>query len=201
MPYRSIIKGQKKRKMIGIENITSKRLFIAIPLPDSANQLLNHYCEQIAAQYPQQKIRFTPMLKRHITLTFLGVLAEDQIKNVCTIVREFEHPAITIQLNTISRFPDAQSKIITALPAPSKALDSLHTQLQQVLELNGFPKLSRPYRPHISLTRIKNLEDNLPITIKPPIDMLISNIILYESQLTETGSLYVPMETTKLLKK
>lgn len=192
--------------MTDIDHITSKRLFIAIPLPDPTNKALNPYCEQISAQHPQQKVRFTPMLKRHITLAFLGVLSEDQIKSVSTIVREFQHPPVTIQLNTISRFPDDQSNIITALPAPSDELHSLHGQLQRLFELNGielkdFPKLSRPYRPHISLTRIKNLEDNLPITIEPPIDMLISNIFLYESQLTETGSLYIPMEKAELLNR
>lgn len=190
--------------MTDTDNITLKRLFIAIPLPDSTNKALNPYCEQIASQHPQQKVRFTPMLKRHITLAFLGVLNEDQIKAVSAIIRGFQHPAITIQLSTISRFPDDQSKIITALPAPSDKLNSLYSQLRGLFELNGielkgFPKLSRPYRPHISLTRIKNLDDNLPITIDPPIDMLISNIVLYESQLTETGSLYIPMETTELL--
>ena len=146
------------------------------------------------------------MLKRHITLAFLGVLDEDQIKALSAIVRGFQHPPVTIRLDTISRFPDDQSKIITALPAPSDKLNSLHSQLQRLFELNGielkgFPKLSPPYRPHISLTRIKSLDDDLPITIDPPIDMLISSIVLYESQLTDTGSCYIPMEKTELLNK
>lgn len=181
------------------DDITSNRFFIAIPLAASTNKALNHYCEQIAAQHSQQKIRFTPTAKRHMTLAFLGTLTNNQIDTARAIVKGFKHSIVTLQLHSVSRFPDGQSKIITVLPAPSEALHSLHAQLQQLLELNGFPKLSRPYRPHISLTRIKNLEDNLPISIKPPIDMLISNIILYESQLTETGSRYIPIEKTKLL--
>ena len=200
------------------DNIISKRFFIAIPLSDLTNKALNPYCEHIATQHSKQrllegqtdqKIRFTPESKRHMTLAFLGALNDDQIEAVRTILHKFKHPATTLKLTTISRFPDPQSKIITALPAPSNKLNSLHARLQQSLEQqltqqqfaknSSFLKLSRPYRPHISLTRIKNLEDDLPIAIEPPIDIQVSKIVLYESQITEAGSHYTPIETTDLL--
>ena len=176
----------------------NKRLFIALPLQETTNQALDTYCHQIAKQYPDTKIRFTPTVKRHLTLSFLGALTNTQINDVTEIIKTFEYSAIQLQLTTICRFPDNESKIITALPKASSELESLHKKLQNALESKGFPELSRPFRPHISLTRIKNTDDQLPMLIEPPIAMPVSEIILYESQLTETGSCYIPMEKNLL---
>lgn len=190
--------NQLRNNHLSPGNDSKKRLFIAIPLVPETNKALTAYCRKIAEQHPGLNPRFTPASKRHLTLSFLGALEQIQIDAAISVVRTFEHPGIRLQLSRIARFPDQQSRIITALPDDSVDLASLHSRLQESLEGNGFPALSRPFRPHISLTRIKSTKDDLPIQISPPIAMPVAEIILYESQLTDTGSCYIPMEHCRL---
>jgi 2'-5' RNA ligase len=168
-------------------------------LPKETNKALTAYCQEIARQHPNTTIRFTPIPKRHLTLAFLGALDKQQENDVYAVVRRFEHPSLELQLATIARFPDPQSKIITAQPEASMELHSLQTRLQQRLEAKGFPALSRAFRPHITLTRIKDTRDELPITIQPPIALPVRQIVLYESLLTETGSHYTALQQKDLL--
>jgi len=175
-----------------------KRLFIGLPLTPSTNRALDKYCREISTQYPSLKIRFTPATKRHLTLAFLGSLNIAQIQNAVSIVETLKHSAFTLQLESISRFPEQQSRIIVALPKASKMLNSLHNKLHSALKTQGLPTTERPFRPHISLARIKYMENNLPLTLNPPVEMKVSEIILYESLLTDTGSIYTPIEINDL---
>lgn len=170
-----------------------KRLFIALPLTPSTNRALDKYCREISTRHPSLKIRFTPTTKRHLTLAFLGSLNITQIQNAVTIVETLKHPVFTLELESISRFPEQQSRIIVALPKASKILRSLHNKLNSALKMQGLPTTDRPFRPHISLTRIKYMEHKLPLTLNPSIEMKVSEIILYESLLTDTGSIYTPI--------
>lgn len=176
----------------------NQRFFIAIPLPISTNMALTTHCQQIEQWHPHSTIRFTPEEKRHLTLAFLGDLEQHQINDACTVIRTLSHSAITLQLTTISRFPDHKSKIITAIPAASEGLHSLQEKLQLSLEDKGFPPRARPFRPHISLTRIKDTNDLLPIQISPPVDFPVTKIVLYRSQLTGKDSHYSMVEQQNL---
>lgn len=173
---------------------SSKRLFVAIPLPPSTNRALDKYCQQISIQHPLLKLRFTPTTKRHLTLAFLGSLNTAKIQNAVTIVETLKHPVFTIELESISRFPEQQSRIIVALPKDSDMLSSLHNKLHTRLNESGLPTQNRQFRPHISLTRIKKIDMDLPLMLNPPIEMKVSEIILYESLLTDTGSIYTPIQ-------
>jgi 2'-5' RNA ligase len=131
----------------------------------------------------------------------LGSLGDQRINDARTVISQFSHPAITLQLTTLARFPDDQSKIITALPTASQGLKSLQTKLQLSLEDKGFPPLTRPFRPHISLTRIKDTNDNLPLRIIPTIDFPVLKIVLYKSEMIGKDSLYKMIEQQTLAPK
>lgn len=181
-------------KIFIVDNNSSlKRLFIAIPLSSNVNKALDEYCHQIASQHRNTKARFTPVTNRHLTLAFLGILDQAQASHAVKIVQGLQHPPFILEFASISRFPDKYSRIITALPIASNSLHLLHRKIYGSLEKRKFAKAMRPFLPHISLARIKNLNDNRPIAISPRIKMNIEEVILYKSLLTETGSIYTPM--------
>jgi len=175
-----------------------KRLFIAIPLSSNVNKALDEYCHQIASQHRNTRTRFTPATNRHLTLAFLGTLNQEQMSHAITVVQELQYPPFILELASISRFPDKHSRIITALPIASTSLHLLHHKVYESLEKKKFAKTMRPFLPHITLARIKNLDDDLPIAVHPRIKMNIAEVILYESLLMETGSIYTPVTRTTL---
>lgn len=180
------------------EHTSSKRIFIALPIPSAANHSLDKYCRQLDEQYESSKIRYTPINNRHLTLAFLGQLDPTQVVDATEAVQQIQHTPISLKLTAIERFPDSQSRIITALPEPSSQLSSLHHQLQQALEQRGFPGTTRPFRPHVTLARMKYNNEHLYIALNPAIEMMVSEVILYESQLTDTSNVYIPREQTVL---
>jgi RNA 2',3'-cyclic 3'-phosphodiesterase len=182
------------------EHTSSKRLFIALPIPPAANHSLDKYCRQLDEQYESSKIRYTPINNRHLTLAFLGQLDPKQVVGASEAVQQIQHASIDLKLTAIERFPDPQSRIITVRPEPSHQLQSLHHQLQQALEQRGFPGTTRPFRPHITLARMKYNHQPLAIALNPPIEMMASEVILYESQRIETSNAYIPLERTALNK-
>lgn len=180
------------------EHTSSKRLFIALPISSAANHSLDKYCRQLDKQYESAKIRYTPVNNRHLTLAFLGQLGPTQVVDATEVVQQIQHTPIHLKLTAIERFPDSQSWIITALSEPSSQLSSLHHQLQQALEQRGFPGTTRPFRPHVTLARMKYNNKHLAIELNPPIEMMVSEIILYESQLSDTSNVYIPRLKTVL---
>jgi RNA 2',3'-cyclic 3'-phosphodiesterase len=175
-----------------------RRLFIGIPLPPNVNKALDEYCHQIAKQHRNTRTRFTPTTNRHLTLAFLGTLNQEQTSHAIAVVQGLQHPPFMLELASISRFPDKHSRIITVLPIASNSLNLLHDKIYESLEKKNFEKAMWPFLPHITLARIKNLNDGLPIAIRPRIKMNIAEVILYESLLTETGSIYTPATRTTL---
>ena len=175
------------------EHNPSKRLFIALPIPSPSNRSLDKYCRQLGGQRQTAHIRYTPASNRHLTLVFLGQLNPTQKADAIEVVEKLQHPPVHLELAVITRFPDHQSRIITARPKPCSELDSLHQQLYQALEQKGFPCMTRPFRPHITLARMKYENKDLHITFPPPISMVASDVILYESQLTDSSSIYTPL--------
>lgn len=182
------------------EHTSSKRLFIALPIPSAANHSLDKYCRQLDEHYESSRIRYTPVNNRHLTLAFLGQLGPTQVIDATEVVQRIQHTPIHLRLTAIERFPDAQSRIITALPEPSSPLSSLHHQLQQALEQRGFPGTTRPFRPHVTLARMKYNNEHLAIALNPPIEIMVSEVILYESQRIDTNNAYIPREQTVLNK-
>ena len=182
------------------EHASSKRLFIALPIPSAANHSLDKYCQQLDEQYESSRIRYTPINNRHLTLAFLGQLDSTQVVDATEAVQQIRHTPIYLKLTAIERFPDSQSRIITALPEPSSQLRSLHHQLQQALEQQGFPGMTRPFRPHVTLARMKYNKEHLAIALNPPIDMMVSEVILYESQRIDISTVYIPRVKTALNK-
>lgn len=180
------------------EHTSSKRIFIALPIPSAANHSLDKYCRQLDEQYESSRIRCTPVNNRHLTLAFLGQLDPSQVVDATEVVQQIQHTPIHLKLTVIERFPDSQSRIITALPEPSNQLSSLHRQLQQALEQRGFPGTTRPFRPHVTLARMKYNNEHLSIALNPPIEMVVSEVILYESQLIDTSNVYIPREKMAL---
>ncbi|MEH6469302.1 MAG: RNA 2',3'-cyclic phosphodiesterase [Porticoccus sp.] len=180
------------------EHLSSKRLFIALPISPAANHSLDKYCQQLNEQNYSPKIRYTPANNRHLTLAFLGQLSSIQVADATEVVQRIQYPLFHLQLTEIRRFPDTQSRIITAVPEPSNQLRTLQDEIYHALQKKGFPSKTRPFRPHITLARMKYNREILSIKLKPPIEMMVSEVILYESQLAGTNNLYIPREKTVL---
>lgn len=141
------------------------RLFIGIGLPPELAQALAHAARALISGH--QNLRWTPPENLHLTLSFLGQVTPDRVSNIEQSLAAIHSPSLHLALDGISTFPNAG--ILYANIKPTAPLLALAEQVFRTMEACGFPREQRPYAPHITLARIKDLlttptrEQNNPI--------------------------------------
>lgn len=170
------------------------RLFIALTLTKTVNQLLDDICQQRLSDANSNQV---PAQRRHLTLRFLGEQTAEQTAVAVQIVQALRVKKFELSLKAIERFPARESRTIAAIPEYSTSLMALYQQLSASLAASGFEPLQREFRPHITLGKapaIPSAKIDLGIDICLP----VRQIVLFQSQLTASGPLYSPLATENL---
>jgi len=148
------------------------RLFIGLALPDGVSARLAARMEWLAGRLPFA--RWTHPADLHVTLLFLGETPAERVEEVSRMVRETAAGAapFTLELTKPGTFgPPSAPRVLwcgvaersgaaaaegeTDRPAQG-ALSALHAALCARAEAAGFPRDSRPFRPHVTLARAGN---------------------------------------------
>jgi 2'-5' RNA ligase len=124
------------------------RLFIALTLPETVNQLLDDICRQ---RLNDAGNHWVPAQRRHLTLRFLGEQTGEQTAVAVQIIQDLSVKKFDLLLKTVERFPATGNRTIAAIPEYSTALMALYQQLSASLAASGFEPLQREFRPHITL--------------------------------------------------
>lgn len=178
------------------------RTFLALDLDEPIRRNLAE--AQAALDVPGGKINWTAADKLHVTLNFLGDVADEKIHSVCEIAQavaegieifEFHVRAVKVVP------PHGPVRMLWAnVEDPSGRLVTLQNELALALAGLGLREEARLYRPHITMARVKFLKDaNLLRTrARQYADFDFGaqhaeEVVAYTSQLTAEGSLYTPL--------
>lgn len=128
-------------------------LFFALELPPVVRAGI------VATQHGIEGTRWTPAERLHLTLHFLGEVAPeiraDLIREIKTSVL---NPA-DVSVEGVVAFPGNQRpRLVAAAVVPSGSLDELHHALGITLSNLGLPLDARPYRPHITIARLRDAD-------------------------------------------
>ena len=188
--------------------IPLKRIFIALKIePDTIFTGILQSLKSLAAG---EKITWVDPGNIHLTLTFLGDTEEDRIKiaglmlkRECSGFGEFN-----IRLKGAGFFKNSRDpKVIWIGVADSEMLIRLYEKILSGLKDTGFRIEERPFRPHITLGRIRFLKN--PEILNSVIDKYgeaeiqevnVEEVILYESILRPVGPIYKPVGRFSLIR-
>ncbi|MBW8331629.1 MAG: RNA 2',3'-cyclic phosphodiesterase [Prolixibacteraceae bacterium] len=179
-----------------------KRLFIGVPIQSAkANQFAKIWKND--RQLNSNQFNWTKPENWHITLFFLGDTPISKIALLQNLIEEsFKNiGAFNTELIGLGVFPNTHNpKVLWLGLEDIKPLMPAHSQLGDLLLQNGFSFDSKPLKPHLTLARIKHLNDRLVFdsllnefrqktfgTVK------IDRIVLFESILTQQGPVYKPL--------
>lgn len=122
------------------------RCFFALWPPPETQQAL----AKLARSWVTGRLMQAPDL--HLTLAFLGSVEARQLPELLAIGEHAVFKAIPLMLDHAALWPHA--RIAWCGPgATPEPLTRLWQSLTEALEIQGFPRESRPFAPHITLAR------------------------------------------------
>lgn len=139
-----------------------------------------------------QKGKATRNGNLHLTLAFLGEIAEERIPTLKGIVDEAKGPSFPLLFDRYGFFDRG---ILFLQPQRQQELFSLEEHIERNLRKNGFALEERPYRPHLTLARNAILSAPLsPVSIP----LRAENVTLFHSHRIGDTLTYTPLYSTPL---
>jgi 2'-5' RNA ligase len=124
------------------------RLFVGLPVPPEVALTL----ERLGPR-AQEGVRPIPAADMHITLHFLGGM---EVAPVRECLRGVKTPAFSLRLGSPGSFaPRGKRRVLWVGVLPAAELVALHGLTGEALGAVGFEPEQRPFRPHITVARLK----------------------------------------------
>lgn len=180
-----------------------KRIFIAVDISDEARRKVFDYIETLRNEFPRLRVGWEKKEKLHLTLKFLGETNEKQLIELTEIVRKTaaQFSGFELQIAETGVFPGLKNPRILWLGVKD-ATDSL-SKISEFLEIKceriGFKREKRKFKPHLTLARLREPHKSTEIAKKhleyefEPSRFEASEIVIYESKLLPSGSVYEPI--------
>jgi 2'-5' RNA ligase len=177
------------------------RLFIGLPIPAELATTITRNARTI----PLPRARWTTPENIHLTLVFLGQVAEPTLPMIQHEIEELGAAPFSIKLTSLNTFP--RSGVLIAEVEPTPGLLNLHSQIATRMTRCGFPREDspdHPYHPHITLARFRgplrltNTQRTLPASLRR--SFIADRVNLYRSNLTPHGPHYEVLVQKKFIK-
>ena len=181
------------------------RLFAAVPIPEPARVEIARLLARL--REPGWPLRLVHDQGLHLTVKFFGEVAPARLEVIEEAVRSAAPGtgALSLRLAEVGAFPSFRRPRVVwvGLDVPP-ALELLQDRLERLAEAIGFAPEGDPFRPHVTLGRVREGErlppgalDSLAGTYEP-VPFLASELVLYESVLGRGGPHYEPRLTLDL---
>jgi 2'-5' RNA ligase len=175
------------------------RLFFAIELADDVQDLLDEETTSLRSEAPE--LAWLDREKRHLTLKFLGDVADDALPRLAEAADHAAaaHGPLEMSVREIGAFPNfRRARVVWIGVEQERRLELLHHDLELACESAGFEVEGRPFRPHITLARVRN---PLPVdrmktfarvarSVRVRAIVPVERITLFESTLAPSGARY-----------
>ena len=140
-------------------NEKSHRLFVACELPEEVRRTMGGLVDSLRAQ-SAGAVRWVNPQSMHVTLKFLGDVPERQIPAVKMALQEavVRHSAFFLELSNIGSFGGREGLRLmwAAVAGDVLRLEALARDVNRALAVVGFAPETRPFRPHLTLGRVRN---------------------------------------------
>jgi len=187
------------------------RLFVGVELDaevaSAAGELVRTLRGRAQLLAPQARVAWIPEARMHLTVRFIGSADDALAAAIRDALRQPLHvSAFPLDLEGVGAFPRAGTpKVLWAgLTSGLPHLVEIEREITRRLLTAGVPPEDRPYRPHLTLARVKEpsglrtgrLFDGLEGTRLGTTH--VEAITLFESRLSPNGPTYVPLLRTPL---
>lgn len=183
------------------------RLFLAINPPAAIRQGVWDAAGPMRLAAPEVAWVVEPRI--HLTMKFLGEQSEDAVPPLTEMLREvgMVHAAPVIRIGTVGAFPNfRRPRVVWIGVDPEPRLELLHHDVEVACARQGYELDGRPYRPHLSLGRVKE-QGTVAVNralhsaarkVRFTDEFFVSSIDLMQSTPGAGGSIYSVLATAPL---
>jgi len=189
-------------KPVGDEKGLSLRLFFAVELPGDVREAAAAHASRLRRDFPEARASWPRPESLHLTLKFLGeteAARVESLSSAATAAAAGLNP-FTLTIEGAGSFPPRGAARVLWLGVRDEAgqLSRLQLRLDNECAAQGFPRESKPYRPHLTLARLRAphaaaLSDEHRRTPFGPHTFQVSDFVLMRSELGPGGSRYTPL--------
>jgi len=184
------------------------RLFVAIELSDEARTAVARCQSKLARQDNDSRVRWTPSQNVHLTIRFLGEVPEAEVVSVSQAVESSTNavPPFSMRIDNVGCFPTrGKVRIVwVGIEENSGAMARLAAKTESEIVAAGFPPESRPYRPHVTIGRVKDdrsggdLRRVIGSCAFDGVEQTVDRVVVMASQLSPGGPTYLVVSTHPL---
>jgi 2'-5' RNA ligase len=177
-----------------------KRIFVAIDISDEARGKVSDYIETLRNEFRHLRVGWEKDEKLHLTLKFLGDIDDYQLEKLTNAVQKTNKKIsnFKLQISETGVFPNERKGRILWLDLKDETgnLLKLNKQLEEECLKIGFPKEKRNFKPHLTIARLREPLKSKGLITKhlqnefEPVEFEVSEIVILESKLKPTGSIY-----------
>jgi 2'-5' RNA ligase len=180
------------------------RTFIAVEVPENLGHKLARLQTLLAPELPG--VRWTTTLPFHLTLVFLGDVADTDLNEVCraTAAAASTGEAFELRLEALGAFPSAARPRVVWVGATGSGLAplaALQKEVAQAVRAAGYPPDDNRFQPHVTLGRIKPGRGpglNLTAQVKhyqtwSAGSFTVNEAVVFASTLSPDGPTYAPL--------
>ncbi|MGH9254365.1 MAG: RNA 2',3'-cyclic phosphodiesterase [Vicinamibacterales bacterium] len=187
------------------------RLFVAVEIDPQVARKIGECSDELRRRVgqhaPRARVSWVPADRLHVTVRFIGETDEAQAAHIASSLQA----ALGVEpfdaaFHGVGAFPERGVPRVfwAGMTAGAAGLTAVEEAVTARLAACGVPPEGRPYRPHVTLARVREasglrpraLFDGLidrPFGVSP-----VGAITLFQSRPSPNGSVYVPLQTTRL---
>ncbi len=186
----------------------NKRIFVAIDISDEARIKVADYIENLRGEFSNLRVGWEKAEKLHLTLKFLGDIDSNELRNLTEAVKKTtqQFSSFKLRISQTGVFPSKRNARILwlGIDDENRNLQKINDVLETECEQKGFVKESRNFRAHLTIGRLRESDKSKELIDRhlnktfAAVKFEISEIVIYESRLQKSGSIYSIVKRQKL---
>lgn len=183
-----------------MKRVRSKRLFVALPISEKIKKKIEILT--LSLKDVNADLKLVPVENMHFTLKFLGDIPEEKINEIKQKLSSLAEKckSFSVNITQLGVFPSLKKVNVIWVGTENKELISLMNSLNNPLNYLRKNEYDKDI-PHLTLARVKSEKNKEKLRRWVEQfknldwgEMGANKMILFESQLTLKGPVYIPLE-------